>query len=216
MLPNGFLCFSLQTGWNMTTTADSDDKKLPNNQSVLSHFPPGNQFIHFSSADGNRIWLFFFETFCNISKSLSPTGDAEWDRQTFFFFFSARAKHRRFTSDALINIYERVFRCSIQSAVYAALNHGIIIQNPSLATLPVLKQSIVKKQLSAITLIDLNGISSGTLKARHFPLHSNCTITGHAGKRLRLVWGLVRLYSSATDSQSASRFFFFCLKRLKK
>lgn len=121
------------------------------------------------------VFLFkLFATFAKVCFKLTrqfDEGDTEWGRQTFFFF---SARRQRCTSDALINIYECVFDAAFKVPSTQHLTTASLYRTRPSPRSPVLKQSIIKEQISAITLSDSNGISSGTLKARHFPLQPTC------------------------------------------
>lgn len=70
----------------------------------------------------------------------------------------------------LISIYECVFDAAFKVPSTQHLTAASLYRSHRSPRTPVLKQSIIKEQLSAITLSDPNGISSATLKVRHFSL----------------------------------------------
>lgn len=170
----------------MATTADGHDKKSPNTNQFSAFF---SLRINLFTSHGNRIHLFFFKTFYNISQKLVWNQRDSLMKETQsgtdkLFFCCASARRQRCTSDALINIYECVFDAAFKVPSTQHLSTASLYSGRPSPRAPVLKQSIIKEQPSAITLSDPNGISSGTLKAAIFLCRR------HDGKCLCLIWSL--------------------------
>lgn len=138
----------------MASTADSDDKKLLNKNQFcpILFFLEINVFTSVQLMGTELVW-FSFKFFAAFPQF--DGGDTEWDGQTFFSFFSAR--RQRCTSDALINIYGRVFDAALKVPSTQHLTAASLYGARPSPRSPVLKQSIIKEQLSAITLSDPNG-----------------------------------------------------------
>lgn len=157
-----FFVFRLQTTWNMAPPADSHDRKLSQHQSIFS-------------------W-----------KSINSLRPSWWKQNLFSFhlnFFFLKFFSDSFPSGTdklllcetsalqLINIYGRVSDAAFKVPSTQHLTAASLYSRRPSPRSPVLKQSIMKEQLSAITLSDPNGISSGMLKARHFS--SPADMLGH-------------------------------------
>lgn len=131
-----------------------------------NQFSPGNQLIHSNPADGNRICLVFIETFFSL-KFVSDSFPSGTDKLLLCETSALQ----------LINIYGRVSDAAFKVPSTQHLTAASLYSSRPSPRSPVLKQSIMKEQLSAITLSDPNGISSGMLKARHFS--SPADMLGH-------------------------------------
>lgn len=124
--------------------------KVAQHQSVL----PGNQFSLFNPTDANKEFVADWPQF---------DGDTDWERQTSFCH-----RHQRHPLVAIIKIHDCVPDAAFKVPSTRHLTTASLYWSRPSPCLPLLKQSIIKENLSAITLSDPNGISSGTLKLTIF------------------------------------------------
>lgn len=146
--------------------------KLPKYQSAPSFY--SSQKNLFTHSNQN----FSFKTFPNFSKTMSQAAligrlkgtRGGTGRLTFFFaVVSATARCQHCASVALISIYECNPDAAFKVPSTQHLATASLYRTGPSPRSPVLKQSIIKEKLSAITLSDSNGISSGRHIVHHAP-----------------------------------------------
>lgn len=177
----------------MATTADSNDKKLPNTNQFCPIFSLKSIYSLQPSWWKQNLFVFLLNFLQHLQKfvfnwpdSLMKETQSEKDKLSSS---SSSARHQRCISDALINIYECVFDAAFKVPSTQHLTTASLYRTRPSPRSPVLKQSIIKVTQMAFQV--------GRLKPAIF------LCSRHAGKRLLLIWSLVRLYSSSTNSHGA-------------